>query len=134
MNISRLREQAQQRFLDVWTERATVTRPDGVPTFDPDTGTYTDSTSSVATGMACALQSQSIPETVDVAGDPQTRTRLELWHDPSVTLQVDDRVTFTTHDNADLVGVTFYVVGVAAPYENVYGLAYLQRTSPDSGS
>ena len=133
-NITRLREQAQRRFLEIWTQRATVTRPDGTPQFDAGTGTYTDTTTTVATGMVCSLQSESVPETVDVAGDPQVQTRLELKHDPSVTLKVDDRVTFTTHDNGDLVGDTFYVVGVGEAYEHVYGVAFVQRAEPDSGS
>lgn len=133
-DIVALRSQAQSRFRSVWTQAATVTRPDGVPVFDPGTGTYTDATSTVATGMACSLSTESVPDTREVAGDPAVLTRLELRHDPDVTLKVDDRVTFTTHDDAGLVGQTVYVVGVGAVYEHVYGLVYVQRTEPDSGS
>lgn len=132
MSVARARANAQRRFLSTWTQRATVTRPDGTPTFDPDTGTYTDATSTVATGMACSLTSESVPAQVDVAGDPSVLTRLELRHDPDVALKVDDRVTFTTHDS--LSGDTFYVVGVGEAYENIYGVAFVQRTEPDSGS
>lgn len=134
MSVARLREHAQARFKDVWTQTADVVRPDGVPTFDGDTGTYTDTTTSVASDMACSLTSDFSPSPVNVAGDPQVQTRLELRHDPLVTLQVDDRVTFTAHDNTDLVGATFHVVGVGEAYEHVYGLAFVQRTETDSGS
>lgn len=133
-DIAALRANAQQRFRDVWTQEADVTRPVGVPTFDPNTGTYTDATTSVATAMRCALTTESVPETRDVAGDPTVLTRLVLRYDAAVRLKVDDRVVFTVHDDASVVGTTFHVIGVAEAYEHIFGLAYLQRSEPDSGS
>ena len=128
-----LREHATSRFLAAWTQRADVSRPTGGPTFDPNTGTYSTGTTLVATGMLCSLSSTSVPTTRDVAGDPATLTRLVLKHDPAFRLQVDDAVTFTVHDDAELVGDTFHVIGVGEAYEHVYGLVLLQRTEPDSG-
>lgn len=117
-----------------WVGRATVERPDGPPVFDPDTGGYTDATTTVATGMACALIASNMSAAVDVAGDLQTRTRLRLEHDPAYELRVDDRVTFTTHPDLSVAGTTFYIVDVHAVDRGTFGLAYVQRTEPDSGS
>ena len=117
-----------------WVGRATVTRPDGVPTFDGGTGTYSDTATTVATGMRCALMASNQSTDTASAGDPQTRTRLRLEHDPTVELKVDDRVTFTTHPDLSVNGTTFYVVSVQAVDRGTFGLAYVQRTEPDSGS
>jgi len=128
-----LREHATSRFLAAWTQRADVARPTGGPTFDPNTGTYSTGTTLVATGMLCSLSSTAVPSNRDIAGDPATLTRLELRHDPAVRLQVDDEITFTAHPDAELVGDTVHVIGVGEPYDHVYGMAFVQRTEPDSG-
>ena len=133
IDVPAMRAQAKDWYRQVWTQRVDVARPVGGQTFDPNTGTYSSGSTTVATGMACSLSSTSVPATRDVAGDPATLTRLELKHDPAFRLQVDDAVTFTVHDDAELVGDTFHVIGVGEAYEHVYGLVFVQRTEPDSG-
>jgi len=134
IDVPALRRRAQSWYLQVWTQRVDVTRPGGEPTFDGGTGLYADNATTVVRGMAGSLSSVGVPEQRDVAGDGVVLTRLEFRHDPAWRLRVDDRVTFTVHDDETLVGTSFYVVGVSEPYEHVYGMVYLQRTEPDSGA
>lgn len=117
-----------------WVGRATVTRPTGPIGWDDDLRQDTTPTTTVTTGMRCALLVERGQRQVDVAGDTATYTRFRLEHDPDVELRVDDRVTFTTHPDVTVQGTEFVIVAVHAVDRATYGLASVQRQEDDRGT
>lgn len=91
----------------------TVTRVTG-RTFDPDTGTYTDTTSTVYTGAALLLPVPSQEDTPEYGGEDVNTRRFRMQVAANTDVQVDDVVTVDTAGlDDDLAGKQMTVVDVA---------------------
>lgn len=91
-----------------------ITRAGGAPTFDPNTGTYTDPADSPVYTGACEVQiSDGLnASTSEVGGQVVTERRVTVKVPVSAEgIQIDDVVTITASDlDPDLVGQRFRVV------------------------
>lgn len=105
---ARARFRASERRL--MKSQITAVRDSGPPTYNPDTGAYTQPTTTIYTGDA--LVRMSAWEGADVgAGQTEIRLRpgrVKLPH-AAVALRKDDRFTVTASDNPPLVGRTYRV-------------------------
>lgn len=100
--------------LSLMVDTATVVRPGGEPTFDPETGTLTPSAGSTVYVGPCRLRQPSPSEAEVIFGDEQlTRTRfmVDLPHD-TAGIAVGDVLTFTASTDPDVTGRRFQVMGV----------------------
>jgi hypothetical protein len=102
------------------TDTATITRG-AVPTFDPNTGLETGSATTVHSGP-CMVKMPTAVEVERLFGEEQvTATRFIAVFPHDVTgVQVDDVVTVTDSEDADLLAVQLKVVAVPRRSHTLY--------------
>jgi len=109
--------------------QVTVVRDSGEPTYDPDTGVYTQPTSVVYTG-ACLLRAAQWEGAATEVGETQVvrrSTRIKFPADTPVLR--DDRATVTASDDARMVGRTFRITDVVVDEWQISGLTYAEEVA-----
>lgn len=98
---------ARKRDVSRLTDRCDIDRPTG-STFNPTTGTYTETSDPVVEDTPC-LASSETANVVDAAGQPVTINRVKVRVSYTVDPEVDDVVTLTESSDPSLVALPLRV-------------------------
>jgi hypothetical protein len=118
--------QAERQLMD---STVTVVRDDGEPTFDPDTGAYTQPTTTIYTGDALVRASNWEGSDTE-AGETEVRLRTARIKFPADTPVLrDDRVTVDASADTRMVGRTFRVTDVLVDDWQISGTTFVEEVA-----